>query len=113
MDKLPMCECAVFWEEHHPECPVAREVAHLLARRDTLKQICKLLRESLADSEKLQEEYKLDAERYRLLRSMRWETAPLAVVTRPKDSVRLGYDCPNEERLDTMLDTFIQVKEIK
>jgi len=45
-----------------------------------------------------------DAERYRLLRSMTWATSPLAVATYPKESIKLGYDCPFGERLDKAID---------
>lgn len=45
-----------------------------------------------------------DAERYRKLRAMDWFDGPLAVVTRPKETVRPGTDCPSRERLDDLLD---------
>jgi len=48
-----------------------------------------------------------DAKRYRLLRLMHWASSPMAVVVLPKQAVRLGYDCPCEERLDEMLDEML------
>lgn len=45
-----------------------------------------------------------DAERYRKLRAMSWFDGPLAVVTRPRETVKLGADCPSRERLDELLD---------
>ena len=31
MEDIPICECATFWETHHDECPVRREVESLRA----------------------------------------------------------------------------------
>lgn len=45
-----------------------------------------------------------DAERYRWLRAQNWNEAPLCVVARPKEAVRLGYDCPSLDRLDAAID---------
>lgn len=45
-----------------------------------------------------------DATRYRWLRAQHWSEAPVCVVARPKDAVKLGYDCPSLDRLDAMLD---------
>lgn len=45
-----------------------------------------------------------DAERYRWLRAQHWGTSPLAVVVDPKDSVKLGRDCPSKDRLDKAID---------
>ena len=48
MEDIPICECATFWQTHHDECPVRREVESLRAE--------------LAEARR-------DAERYRWLRS--------------------------------------------
>ncbi len=45
-----------------------------------------------------------DAVRYRWLRAQHWNEAPLCVVARPKDAVKLGHNCPSLDRLDTMID---------
>jgi len=45
-----------------------------------------------------------DAERYRWLRAQHWNESDLAVVRHPKQSVRLGFDCPSAERLDSAID---------
>lgn len=45
-----------------------------------------------------------DAERYRWLRARHWDTSPLAVVVDPKNSVKLGRDCPSKDRLDEAID---------
>lgn len=45
-----------------------------------------------------------DAARYRTLREQDWDTALLCVVANPKETVRLGTDCPSRERLDQMVD---------
>lgn len=49
------------------------------------------------------QELRRDAELYRTLRKMRWNDSPLCVVRNPKESVRLGSDCPSDERLDLMI----------
>lgn len=45
-----------------------------------------------------------DAERYRWLRAQHWAISEMAVATYPKESIRLGYDCPFGERLDAQID---------
>ena len=50
-----------------------------------------------------QEEFRIDAERYRLLRRQHWDGA-LCVVMRPTTSVRTGSDCPRLWRLDAAID---------
>lgn len=45
-----------------------------------------------------------DAERYRWLREQQWNTSPICAVTRPKDAVKLGHDCPSLDRLDAAID---------
>lgn len=45
-----------------------------------------------------------DAERYRKLRACFWHDSPLAVVEHPKEAVKLGYNCPSMEQLDTLVD---------
>lgn len=52
---------------------------------------------------------KRDAERYRWLRKQHWNEAELCVVARPKDAVKLGYDCPSLDRLDAQIDAAIEV----
>lgn len=47
---------------------------------------------------------KLDAERYRWLRSQWWNDSSLFVVAGSKSHIRLGSDCPNHERLDAAID---------
>lgn len=47
---------------------------------------------------------RLDAARYRWLRSQNWNDGQLAVVVDPKRSVKLGHDCPSLDRLDEMID---------
>ena len=46
-----------------------------------------------------------DARRYRALRSMHWYDKGLCVTM--AHNVRLGADCPSDERLDDLVDTFI------
>lgn len=50
------------------------------------------------------DQYRVDAERYRWLRSQHWEEAPMCVVMQPKAAVKLGYDCPSLGRLDVAID---------
>ncbi|MES2942953.1 MAG: hypothetical protein V4772_08820 [Pseudomonadota bacterium] len=47
---------------------------------------------------------RVDAERYRFLRSQRWNDAALFVVSGGKHGVYLGTDCPSLLRLDAMID---------
>jgi len=44
------------------------------------------------------------AERYRWLRAQSWSCSPLAVVTKPIEAIKLGYDCPSRNRLDALID---------
>lgn len=44
------------------------------------------------------------AARYRWLRQQHWENARIFVVAGSKEQVRLGTDCPSDERLDAMID---------
>jgi len=46
----------------------------------------------------------IDAARYRWLRRQHWNTGKLAVVVDPKNAVRLGHDCPSNDRLDAAID---------
>lgn len=50
------------------------------------------------------EAIRLDAARYRWLRSQNWNDGRLAVVVDPKRSVKPGHDCPSLNRLDEMID---------
>lgn len=54
------------------------------------------------------DQYRKDAERYRWLRSRHWNDSDLCVVLNPKRSVKLGYICPSEERLDFAIDAAIE-----
>ena len=51
------------------------------------------------------EELKADAERYRKLRVMTWDSSPICVVRDPKRQLILGTDCPSHDRLDEALDS--------
>lgn len=51
-----------------------------------------------------------DAERYRYLRAMHWERDAICCVKFPKKNVKLGSDCPSEERLDGFIDHMRKVK---
>ena len=37
MSDLPMCECGTFWDAHHPECQVRREIERLQVERDAIR----------------------------------------------------------------------------
>jgi hypothetical protein len=45
-----------------------------------------------------------DVERYRWLREQTWNSSLLAVVEDPRNSVKLGCDCPSHARLDERID---------
>lgn len=51
---------------------------------------------------------RVDAGRYRELRKMNWHDSLMCVVVNPRETVRLGADCPSAERLDTELDAAIK-----
>jgi len=53
----------------------------------------------------------LDSERYRWLRVQSWFCSPLAVVTKPIEAIKLGYDCPSRDRLDALIDA--SMREMK
>lgn len=57
------------------------------------------------------ESLKKDAARYRWLRKKNWFDSDIAVVRSPNESVKLGYDCPSNERLDNYIDN--EIKESK
>jgi muconolactone delta-isomerase len=52
-----------------------------------------------------------DAARYRWLRAQHWSTAPLCVVSDPKDAVKLGRTCPSGEYLDIEVDAAIDAAQ--
>lgn len=58
------------------------------------------------------EAIKADAARYRWLRSQNGNDGKLAVVVDPKDSVKLGRDCPSLDRLDEMIDEAMSVERL-
>ena len=76
----------------------------------TLTQQCKGFR---ADVEKLEAEVealRADAERYRWLREQHWNDSPMCVVMNPRACVKLGSDCPSDERLDAAIDAAIKLE---
>jgi hypothetical protein len=76
----------------HPNCD---GIASFIAAANPAA-ICELIAEVRALRE--------DAERYRWLRAQHWNESDLAVVRHPKQSVRLGFDCPSAELLDSAID---------
>lgn len=54
-----------------------------------------------------------DAERYRWLRKRHWNESNLFVVACHHSDVRLGTDCPSDERLDETIDAAIAKGEAK
>ena len=51
----------------------------------------------------------LDAERYRWLRAQHWSESAVAVVSDPKQNVRLGAYCPSDTLLDEAIDALMKV----
>lgn len=51
----------------------------------------------------------LDAARYRWLRDQHWSEAAVAVVSDPKQNVRLGAYCPSGDLLDAAIDAALKV----
>jgi hypothetical protein len=54
------------------------------------------------------EALRADAERYRWLREQHWNDSPMCVVMNPRACVKLGSDCPSDERLDAAIDAAIK-----
>ena len=54
-----------------------------------------------------------DAERYRWLRKQHWSDSQLAVVSSPKENVRLGTYCPSEGLLDAAIDEIMESNSTK
>jgi hypothetical protein len=54
-----------------------------------------------------------DAARYRWLRQQHWDEAPLCVVMRPREAVKLGHDCPALDRLDAAIDQAMGTDGVK
>jgi hypothetical protein len=52
----------------------------------------------------------IDANRYRWLRKQQWYNSKLAVVTNPKQSVKLGRHLPSLDYLDEIIDTEIELE---
>jgi len=50
-----------------------------------------------------------DAERYRWLRAQHWSESAIAVVSDPKQNVRLGAYCPSDTLLDEAIDALMKV----
>lgn len=50
-----------------------------------------------------------DAERYRWLRAQHWSESAVAVVSEPKQNVRLGAYCPSGDLLDDAIDAAMKV----
>ncbi len=48
-----------------------------------------------------------DAERYRWLRAQHWSDSNVCVVSNPRETVRLGTQCPSNELLDEFIDAAI------
>lgn len=71
--------------------------------REAADALSALQAENAAVRQELEEARK-NADRYRWLRQQNWSEAALCVVARPKDAVKLGYDCPSMERLDAEID---------
>lgn len=57
------------------------------------------------------EDDRIDAERYRFIRKQHWNENTVCCVMKPKEAVKLGYDCPSGERLDEIIDELIKDKE--
>ena len=50
-----------------------------------------------------------DADRYRWLRAQHWSDSAVAVVSEPKQNVRLGVYCPSGDLLDEAIDAAMTV----
>lgn len=98
--------------------------AHLIAERDRLRDELTAARKTNSEwlaangpggwiNDLRDENAKLleDAERYRWLRQQNWNESTICAVARPRDAVKLGYDCPSMDRLDATIDAAMQKGE--
>lgn len=52
-----------------------------------------------------------DAARYRWLRECNLDESAICSVANPKESVKLGTDCPSGDRLDSFIDEAMKCKQ--
>ncbi len=71
--------------------------------QETLEAEIVELRNQLAECQK-------DAERYKWLRGQHWSESNICVVLNPKEAVKLGHDCPSNNRLDEAIDKAMSEK---
>lgn len=74
--------------------------ASLAAEKTRLAMLAQIARHSAKQHDALV----IDAQRYRWLRGQKWERADLFVIAGSKSHVRLGTDCPCDDRLDAAID---------
>lgn len=84
------------------DCPYEFEGPNLTTRAVAIEPIKRYAAVALVDD--TQTQLKKEAERYRKLRAMSWHDSPICVVRNPRNSVKLGYDCPSGDRLDELID---------
>lgn len=75
-----------------------------------VKELEKSLTESAVEILRLKKDIPAYAERYRWLREQHWNYSDLVVVTRPRQNVKLGSDCPCADRLDAAIDAAMESK---
>ena len=81
----------------------AGEIEELRRSNGALLRTKDALQRELARVRAEVEALRADAEQYRWLRAQHWHDGPMCVVVAPKQSVKLGADCPSEERLDALI----------
>lgn len=72
-----------------------------------MKQV--LVSEAALESiKRMAEQDAKDAARYRWLRDKHWSDSVMCVVKHPMIAVKLGYECPSNDRLDEAIDAAMQ-----
>jgi hypothetical protein len=92
--QLAACGCVALADT--PESAVYTRNMHPDYRSASCDEVARRVDECMA--------LRLDAGRYRWLRTQHWSTSPLCVVADPKDAVKLAYCCPSGDLLDTHID---------
>lgn len=55
--------------------------------------------------------WRRDAKRYRAMRNLNWHDSKHCLVSKPRDNVKLGSDCPSGERFDAVADALIEEQQ--
>jgi hypothetical protein len=97
-------EAAVCWKHHQAVEARLAMAEDAAAKGDLARQTAGGMELEIAELKARLAEAERDAARYRWLREQHWSKSAVAVVASPKQAVKLGHDCPSDERLDAFID---------